>query len=64
MQAIATWRITYITDMSSGMRPPGKSKSKSKKTLFKVGQCKQCNISSHLKWVLVAYKSMHISKVQ
>ena len=39
-------------------------KSKSKKTLFKVGQCKQCNISSHLKWVLVADKSMHISKVQ
>ena len=41
-----------------------KSKSKSKKTVFKVGQCKQCNISSHLKWVLVADKSMHISKVQ
>ena len=41
-----------------------KSKSKSKKTLFKVGQCKQYNISSHLKWVLVADKSMHISKVQ
>ena len=31
-----------------------KSKSKSKKTLFKIGQCKQYNISSHLKWVLVA----------
>ena len=31
-----------------------KSKSKSKKTLFNVGQCKQYNISSHLKWVLVA----------
>ena len=30
----------------------GKSKSKSKKTLFNVGQCKQYNISSHLKWVL------------
>ena len=28
-----------------------KSKSKSKKTLFKVGPCKQYNISSHLKWV-------------
>ena len=42
----------------------GKSKSKSKKTLFKVGQCKQHNISSHLKCVLVADKSMHISKVQ
>ena len=41
-----------------------KSKSKSKKTFFKVGQCKQYNISSHLKWVLVADKSMHISKVQ
>ena len=26
------------------------SKSKSKKTLFNVGQCKQYNISSHLKW--------------
>ena len=37
-----------------------KSKSKSKKTLFNVGQCKQCNISSHLKWVLVADKSMHM----
>ena len=37
-----------------------KSKSKSKKTLFNVGQCKQYNISSHLKWVLVADKSMHI----
>ena len=41
-----------------------KIKSKSKKTLFKVGQCKQYNISSHSKWVLVADKSMHISKVQ
>ena len=30
--------------------------SKSKKTLFNVGQCKQYNISSHLKWVLVADK--------
>ena len=39
-------------------------KSKSKNTLLKVGQCKQYNISSHLKWVLVADKSMHISKVQ
>ena len=39
-------------------------KSKSKKTLFKVGQNKQYNISSHLKWVLVADKSMHISIVQ
>ena len=37
-----------------------KSKSKSKKTLFNVGQCKQYNISSHLKWVLVADKSMHM----
>ena len=34
----------------------GKSKSKSKKTLFNVGQYKQYNISSHLKWVLVADK--------
>ena len=33
---------------------------KSKKTLFNVGQCKQYNISSHLKWVLVADKSMHM----
>ena len=40
------------------------SKSKSKETLFKVGQCKQYNISSHLKWVLVADKNTHISKVQ
>ena len=31
------------------------SKSKSKKTLFNVGQCKQYNISFHLKWVLVAW---------
>ena len=38
----------------------GTSKSKSKKTLFNVGQCKQYNISSHLKWVLVADKSMHM----
>ena len=38
----------------------GKSKSKSKKTLFNDGQCKQYNISSHLKWVLVADKSMHM----
>ena len=37
-----------------------KSKSKSKKTLFNVGQCKQYNISSHLKWVLVADNSMHM----
>ena len=37
-----------------------KSKSKSKKTLFNVRQCKQYNISSHLKWVLVADKSMHM----
>ena len=35
-------------------------KSKSKKTLFNVGQCKQYNISSHLKWVLVADKRMHM----
>ena len=32
----------------------GKSKSKSKKTVFNVGQYKQYNISYHLKWVLVA----------
>ena len=37
-----------------------KSKSKSKKTLFNVGPCKQYNISSHLEWVLVADKSMHM----
>ena len=35
-------------------------KSKSKKTLFNVGQCKQYNINSHLKWVLVADKGMHM----
>ena len=28
-----------------------------KKTLFKVGQCKQYDISSHMKWVLVADKA-------
>ena len=37
-----------------------RNKSKSKKTLFNVGQCKQYNISSHLKWELVADKSMHM----
>ena len=47
-----------------GMVVVSKSKSKSKKTFFNVGQCKQYKISSHLKWVLVADKSMHISKVQ
>ena len=36
------------------------TKSKSKKTLFNVGQWKQYNITSHLKWVLVADKSMHM----
>ena len=41
-----------------------KSKSKSKKTLFKVGQCKQKNVSSHLKWVLVADKNMHNDQIQ
>ena len=46
-------RVRYITSKS-------KSKSKSKKTLFNVGQCKQYNISSHLEWVLVADKSMHM----
>ena len=40
-----------------------KNKTKTKKTLFKVGQYKQFNISSHLKWVLVANKSMHISHI-
>ena len=30
--------------------------SKSKKNLFKVGQCKQNNVSSHLKWVLITDK--------
>ena len=42
------------------LKPDSKSKSKSKKTLFNVGQCKQYNISSHLEWVLVADKSMHM----
>ena len=37
--------------------PTTTSKSKSKKTVFNVGQCKQYNISSHFKWVLVADKS-------
>ena len=32
----------------------GRHLCKSKKTLFNVEQCKQYNISSHLKWVLVA----------
>ena len=42
------------------IRPDRKSKSKkSKKTLFNVGQCKQYNISSHLKWVLVADNVCH-----
>ena len=34
-------------------------KSKSKKTLFNVGECKQYNISSHLKWTVVVDNSMH-----
>ena len=34
------------------------ARKKSKKTLFNVGQCKQYNISSHLKWVLVAVQGM------
>ena len=34
-------------------------KSKSEESLFKVGQCKQ-NVTSHLKWVLVADKSVVI----
>ena len=42
---------------------PFVSKSKSKKTLFEVKQWKQYNISSHIKWVLIADKSMHIIKV-
>ena len=42
----------------------GKNKSKSKKPLFIVGLCKEYKISYHLKWVLVAHKSMHISKIQ
>ena len=37
-------------------------KSKSKKTLFKVGQGKQHNIDSRLKWVLVIDKIMHMIK--
>ena len=40
--------------------PCKSKKEKSKKTLFNVGQCKQYNISSHLEWVLVADKSMHM----
>ena len=43
-----------IVDVVTEAGESKKSKSKSKKTLFNVGQCKQYNISSHLKWVLVA----------
>ena len=39
-----------------------KWKSKNKKTLFNVGQCKQHNMSFRLKWVLVADKSTHMIK--
>ena len=35
-----------------------KSKNKYKKTVFNVGQSKQYNISSHLKWVLVACQTL------
>ena len=35
-----------------------------RKLYLKSDKVKQCNISSHLKWVLVADKSMHIIKVQ
>ena len=33
-----------------------------KKTLFQVGQCKLCNICSHLKRVLIADRSTHLIK--
>ena len=59
----ATSSTTIGSNFSCDTRYPGadsKSKSKSKKTLFNVGQCKQYNISSHLEWVLVADKSMHM----
>ena len=44
-----------MTDPAMSVKPQW-VKSKNKKSLFKVGQCKQCNISSHLIWVLVADK--------
>ena len=58
-------RMDRRTDKVNPVYPPptslgGGIKSKSKKTLFDVGQCKQYNISSHLKWVLVTDKSMHM----
>ena len=53
----------HIVDISHKSKSKSKSKSNSKKTLFNVGQCKQYNISSHLKWVLVADKPTHISDI-
>ena len=54
------WAFAQQLGVLIPQRGEGYSKSKSKKTLFNVGQCKQYNISSHLKWVLVADKSMHM----
>ena len=49
--------MSYDTMANCGIAVTSrKSKSKSEKTLFKVRQCKQNNVSSHLKWVLVADK--------
>ena len=49
--------FTYLT------RTKNKSKSKlEQENVFKVGQYNQYNISSHLKWVLVADRSVHIIK--
>ena len=45
-----------------GIGPCVDNKSKNKKTLFNVRQCKQYNISSHMKWALVVDKSMNIIK--
>ena len=55
----ASWpgsTYTMWAHVRNNIKPYGKSKSKSKsqKTFFNVGQCKQYNISSHLKWVLIA----------
>ena len=58
--ALSTQLCTRLLDVHLNMRSSQiytKSKGKSKKTLFEVGQCKQ-NVSSPLKWLLVAYKYM------
>ena len=52
---------TFAEAKTTKTSSKSRSKSKSKNTLFNVGQCKQYNISSHLKWLLVADKSMHMT---